>query len=193
MKLINCPSRRLEQASHSAPYSALSYVWCRTIHTENAPQPWTNILPSSLPKTIEDANSCNYVSGLRTSPGRHNFVLIRTMQKGRKFKQIRQMSLFYQNAELTIVAGSVSNSDAGLPGVSDTFRGLCSGKRSFQSTLLVALKCTPPCVILVSPWRRAAGLFKKPFYPPSSFCCSQSSRYIPNVGPQTSTRPFVMG
>ena len=53
--LIDCRSRRVEQASPSTPYCALSYVWGRNSQNESTLQPCSNALPSRLPQTIEDA------------------------------------------------------------------------------------------------------------------------------------------
>jgi hypothetical protein len=55
MKLINCNSRRLEQASFPCTYLALSYVWGQVDQAENASQLSNGVLPLSLPRTVEDA------------------------------------------------------------------------------------------------------------------------------------------
>src|SRR5215469_7804042 len=55
LKLINCCSRRLELASLPCSYFALSYMWGQVVQNESASRLQNDVLPPSLPKTVEDA------------------------------------------------------------------------------------------------------------------------------------------
>ncbi|KAH6875065.1 heterokaryon incompatibility protein-domain-containing protein [Alternaria rosae] len=118
LKLIDCEQRRIVPALPTYDYSALSYVWGtsrsgddRCVHNE---------LPTTLPRTIEDALKASKLLGLR-------YIWIDRYcidqdNDVEKQIQIQQMDLIYQNAFVTIVAAAGTDPYFGLPGVGATPR-----------------------------------------------------------------------
>ncbi|KAJ6277970.1 heterokaryon incompatibility protein-domain-containing protein [Bipolaris maydis] len=112
--LIDCEQQRIVQSLPSAKYSALSYIWGtngfgnndRSIHSE---------LPTTLPKTIEDALKVTKELGLRYIC--IDRYCINQDDDVEKQIQIQQMDLIYQNAFITIVAAIGSDLHFGLPGI----------------------------------------------------------------------------
>ena len=73
------------------------------------------------------------------------------------------MHLIYQNAELTIVAGSGDNAEAGLPGVSSIPRTQ-QWQAKVGRHLLVSLKSEPELVIMASPWASRGWTFQEAMF-----------------------------
>jgi hypothetical protein len=105
----------------AAPYFALSYVWgnavTTTTTTTNLPalmQPGSLGQNSALPKTVADAISLTRKLGMR-----HLWVdcLCIVQDSPDKHRNIANMAVIYAQAELTIIAVSGRDADAGLPGV----------------------------------------------------------------------------
>jgi hypothetical protein len=127
LNLINVHSRKIEEDSGEAQYIALSYVWGEASHSphdtisnnlngESDMERSRLRLPTSLPKTIEDAMSVTKFLGLN-----HlwvDYFCIDQQNKAELQEQIEKMDLVYQRAHLTIVALDGKNMDAGLPGIS---------------------------------------------------------------------------
>ena len=161
LKLINCYSRRLEQGTIPTSYFALSYVWGQVAPTESASQFQDGVLPSSLPKTIEDAITVTKSLGYK-----YLWVdkyCINQNDATEKMGQIRQMDLVYLNAELTIVAGAGDNSDTGLHGVSSLQR-IRQPQVHVGKHLFVSLMSNPKRVILDSPWLSRGWTFQEALF-----------------------------
>lgn len=117
IKLIDCETRRVTTESLGQSYLALSYVW-----GSNPGSGFNNRthLPSSLPRTIEDAIRATKMSGFR-----YLWIdryCIDQSDTNEKMAQIGQMDLIYGNAFCTIVASVGDNPSIGLPGVSSWLR-----------------------------------------------------------------------
>jgi hypothetical protein len=88
---------------------ALSYVW-GTEGTDSG---------GEFPRTVKDAVDVTVALGYRFL-WVDRYCIEQTSEA--KHKQIRQMDLVYQAADVTIIAAAGSNANSGLPGVSDTSR-----------------------------------------------------------------------
>jgi hypothetical protein len=110
LQLIDCNTQLVVRAS-AVEYLALSYVWGSVQHHQTA---------ATFPKTIMDAVCLTKALGFR-----YLWVdqyCIDQNSKEEKHNQIQQMDLIYQNAFLTIVAASGSDSNSGIAGVQGTLR-----------------------------------------------------------------------
>jgi len=153
LRLINCDLLRVELASSSSSYAALSYVWgqsTRTGFTEdevNKPDGFT--LPSSIPKVVRHSISVTKALGLR-------YLLvdkycINQDNPEEKHYQISQMGSVYKGAELTIVADAGTDEDFGLPGVGSTPRTKQAVANSGDITIIPTM-AHPHHVIENSTW-----------------------------------------
>lgn len=122
LKLIDCKSLFLVNASPSDEYFALSYVWDHTqttaIELKKDGETATDAL-SRLPNVIRDAISVTNALGFQ-----YLWVdkfCIDQDNETEKASQINQMDLIYQHAELTIIAAT-SDEQSGLPGIGTTPR-----------------------------------------------------------------------
>jgi hypothetical protein len=159
LKLIDCKQRRIVPALPTYEYSALSYVWGtsrsgddRCIHNE---------LPTTLPRTIEDALKVSKVLGLR-----YIWIdryCINQENDVEKQIQIQQMDLIYRNAFVTIVAAAGTDPYFGLPGVGATPRtpqaNAWVGGRCLVSTLP-----DPRTLIKASKWMHRAWTYQESFF-----------------------------
>jgi hypothetical protein len=159
LKLIDCEQRRIVPALPTYEYSALSYLWGtgrsgddRCVHNE---------LPTTLPRTIEDALKVSKVLGLR-----YIWIdryCIDQENDVEKQIQIQQMDLIYQNAFVTIVAAAGIDPYFGLPGVGSTPRtpqaSACIGGRCLVSTLPDSRT-----LIKASKWMHRAWTYQESFF-----------------------------
>jgi hypothetical protein len=120
IKLIDVNRRKIVRDDGDLPYAALSYVWGSSLETTSStsePELSINdLLPSQLPKTIKDAIVFTRELGL-------NYLWIDRYCINQRDpvdveKQISNMDLVYECAELTIVALFGPTIDYGLPGIS---------------------------------------------------------------------------
>jgi hypothetical protein len=160
MKLIDCELRQIVPALSSHKYSALSYVW-GTSKSGNEDQCVNDILPTTLPRTIEDAMSITKVLGLR-----YLWIDRYCIDQGNdteKQIQIQQMDLIYQHAFVTIVAAAGTDPHFGLPGVSAT-------SRTPQTTAWIKGRCLvstlpdPRLLIKASKWMQRAWTYQENFF-----------------------------
>jgi len=118
--LIDVHSRTLKTAGADDRYIALSYVW-GTAPSNPRPdveesQDRTPVLPSTLPKTVEDA-----ITVVERLGERYLWVdayCIDQNNRQQREEQIKNMDFIYENAVLTIADCSGTNSGSGLAGVS---------------------------------------------------------------------------
>ncbi|KAF2828758.1 HET-domain-containing protein [Ophiobolus disseminans] len=119
LRLIDCRTRRIIQATRSQSYICLSYVWGTDVTLVSANQ---TILPDLLPKTVEDAMfvainlSIPFLWVDRYCIDQDNLE--------EKHSIIRNMDRIYQGAELTIIASVGNDPHNGLPSVLGTPRKL---------------------------------------------------------------------
>ncbi|OJD35882.1 uncharacterized protein BKCO1_14000148 [Diplodia corticola] len=104
LRLFNCETQMLDDATADAEYAALSYVWgqrCINPDTE-------------LPRTVRDAIHVTLQLGYK-----YMWVDQLCIEQGSAHmaSQIQQMHHIYRNAELTIVAAAGANADYGIPGI----------------------------------------------------------------------------
>ena len=133
-KLIDCHTRQIVTADH-ADYIALSYVWGPTEECHE----FSEQLPTTLPRTIEDAIIVTQKLGLR-----YIWIdryCINQQQKGHAYLQMSQMDLIYQNAIITIVAAAGKDPSYGLSGVS---------RRERRPQLRARIRST----VFVNPWAK---------------------------------------
>jgi hypothetical protein len=114
MALIDCHTMTLVKAPESTRWVALSYVWGET-HPGSSSE---SSLPTSIPKTVEDAITVTKVLGYRYLWVDQYCIYQTNLEK--RHSQIRNMHKIYRNADLTIVAVAGEKATHGLPGVSTT-------------------------------------------------------------------------
>jgi hypothetical protein len=110
-RLIDCHIRQIVTAQN-VDYVTLSYVWGPTEQCHE----FSEQLPTTLPRTIEDAMTVTQNLGLR-----YLWIdryCINQKQKGHAYLQMSQMDMIYQNTVVTIVAAAGKDPSYGLPGVS---------------------------------------------------------------------------
>lgn len=112
LNLIDCESRCIITAKPSFRYSALSYVW--GLSPDGTGTIRGNGLPSSIPKTIEDAMVVNGQLGIRYLWVDRYCILDSSDHKA---EQIGNMHNIYRGAEVTIIAAAGEDPHYGLPGV----------------------------------------------------------------------------
>ncbi|CAN9430272.1 unnamed protein product [Alternaria sp. RS040] len=160
MKLIDCELRQIVPALPSYKYSALSYVW-GTSKSGDEYECVDNILPTTLPRTIEDAMSVTKALGLR-----YVWIDRYCIDQGsdaEKQIQIQQMDLIYQHAFVTIVAAAGTDPHFGLPGVGAT-------SRTPQPTAWIKGRCLvstlrdPRQLIKASEWMQRAWTYQENFF-----------------------------
>jgi hypothetical protein len=137
-KLIDCHTHQIVAADH-ADYVALSYVWGPTEECHE----FSEQLPTTLPRTIEDAIIVTKRLGLR-----YIWIdryCINQQQKGHAYLQMSQMDLIYQNAIITIVAAAGKDPSYGLPGVS---------RRERRPQLRARIRST----VFIHPWPKTQFL-----------------------------------
>jgi hypothetical protein len=160
MKLIDCELRQIVPALPSYKYSALSYVW-GTSKSGDEYECVDNILPTTLPRTIEDAVSVTKVLGLR-----YLWIDRYCIDQGNdteKQIQIQQMDLIYQNAFVTIVAAAGTDPHFGLPGVGATSRPP-QPTAWIKGRCLVSTLPDPRLSIKACKWMQRAWTYQENFF-----------------------------
>ncbi|KAH7071446.1 heterokaryon incompatibility protein-domain-containing protein [Paraphoma chrysanthemicola] len=116
-KVIDCRTRRVVKLKEHYRYIALSYVWGlqSTTSIPHSDGSASTDLPTSLPRTIEDAISATIQLGLRYLWC--DRYCIEQFHSADKRHQINQMASIYNRAVATICALGTDD-NAGLPGVS---------------------------------------------------------------------------
>jgi hypothetical protein len=158
LKLIDCESRRIIEAKTTgASYVCLSYVWGQILNSKS----YHDILPQSLPTTIEDSITATLKLGFR-----YLWVdryCINQQDKVEVFHQVRMMDRIYQNAELTIIAAASEDPSYGLPGVGSRPRELQpSGK--IRNILMVSTVDNPVEFIRHSTWITRGWTYQEAFF-----------------------------
>jgi hypothetical protein len=142
LELLDLQSFEVVLAPALCSYAALSYVWGAV----RPPNPDVvivdgrsvrnyNLVQNQLPRTIRDA-----ITLLRELKFQYLWVdalCIDQSNEANKMMQIMQMNKTYNAADLTIVAASGRDGDAGLPGVAATRRLTTQLEASLKSITLV--------------------------------------------------------
>ncbi|KAH7094984.1 heterokaryon incompatibility protein-domain-containing protein [Paraphoma chrysanthemicola] len=166
IKVIDCKQRMITGAALSVPYVALSYVWGTGVSEiiEEEPSPdgnLRNVLPDSLPRTIEDAIYTTLQLGYR-----YLWVdkyCIDQSNPHELHTQLSLMNLIYQAASVTIVAASGADSNSGLPGVSDRPRTPQILMHLDRTTWLVANN-DPETSVRRAVWSTRAWTYQESFF-----------------------------
>ncbi|KAF7540469.1 hypothetical protein G7054_g1300 [Neopestalotiopsis clavispora] len=162
---IDCETKMVETARTVQPYIALSYVWGppspASASTEpDDPDADQVPLPEKLPATIEDAISVTRALGFR-----YLWVdryCINQKNPDIKLKQIQQMDLIYQNAELAIIAAAGNDERHGLPGVGGKDRASSRGSSvRYKNIDITSTLKDPQGVIRDSRWYTRGWTFQE--------------------------------
>lgn len=158
MELIDCYNLTVIPAPYGASYVALSYVWGRNATATTRTN--RHSLPTKLPASIADAITVTKALGYR-----YLWVdkfCIDQQDAVNKHKQVQQMDIIYQQAELTIICASGVDANHGLPGVSSRPRStqpsIKVGKVQILSTLPL-----PQVSIQSSTWASRGWTFQEAF------------------------------
>jgi Heterokaryon incompatibility protein (HET) len=132
LRLIDCDTLFIVQATSSSLYIALSYVWCHaggnTSQARSLPvtllqaKPVDRLLPRNLSKVIKDSITVARELGIRFL-----WVDKYCIDQGNaieKHDQINKMDVIYRRAQVTIIAASGKGENSGLPGISNMPRTL---------------------------------------------------------------------
>ena len=117
LRLIDCRSRQLVEATHDQRYICLSYVWGCDAAEEPTAQA---ALPDIVPKTVEDAMFVAINLDIPFLWVDRYCIDQDNVQE--KHSIIRNMDRIYQGAEVTIIASVGDDPHHGLPGVRGTPR-----------------------------------------------------------------------
>ncbi|KAH7085338.1 heterokaryon incompatibility protein-domain-containing protein [Paraphoma chrysanthemicola] len=166
IKVIDCKHRMITAAALSMPYVALSYVWGTGVPgiIEEKPSPdgdLHNLLPDSLPRTIEDAIFATLQLGYR-----YLWVDKYCIDQSDLLELHTQLSLMnsiYQAASVTIVAASGADSNFGLPGVSDRCR-TPQMLMHLDQTAWALIKPSLEQPVLKSAWSTRAWTYQESFF-----------------------------
>jgi hypothetical protein len=172
-RLIDVWRKSIVDAEADSHYVALSYVWGQSpmlqlvqsnksmLYNEGALAPDRQ----SLPQTIRDA-----MLAVKNLGERYLWVdalCIMQDDKLEKAKVIGEMDLIYSRAELTLVAASGSDAEAGLPGLQprtrnvDVFEAKMSFKTTGKCKELVAARSRPTTIIDASKWNSRGWTYQE--------------------------------
>ncbi|KAF3026557.1 hypothetical protein E8E14_013978 [Neopestalotiopsis sp. 37M] len=118
IKLLNCDTLAVEEATDDHPYVALSYVWGESSSAEDFVEhnrSGRRVLLSKSPRVISDA-----IHATRSLGYRYLWIdklCIDQNNANEKHQQIQQMDVIYEKAQLTIIAAAGEDESYGLPGV----------------------------------------------------------------------------
>lgn len=152
LKVFDCHTRRVTDASKDCRYVALSYVWAG--HKSSA-----ELSPSTcMEKVVED--SILVAKRLGFDYLWVDKICIDQTDDKQKIHQIRQMDLIYARAALTIIAAAGSSPSHGLPGINGTRRTPQQGLQVGDMTLLSTLPAATYTVEL-SKWHTRGWTFQE--------------------------------
>lgn len=148
LRVFNCDTKLVEEATVETKYAALSYVWGN---------PGTR---DQYPQTIFDACKVAQIFGLK-------YIWIDQLcidQEGsHKMQQIRHMHDIYSNAELTIIAAAGHNSAYGIPAVNENSRReLIEFK--IGSLRFVGINPSPGKIIKETTWAKRAWTYQEEMF-----------------------------
>lgn len=161
---IDCETRNVESALSIQPYIALSYVWGPPTPGDSSDpgdQTADQVpLPEKLPTVIEDAINVTKDLGFR-----YLWVdkyCINQSDLAIKLKQIQQMDLIYQKAEITIIAAAGETQQHGLTGVDGKERASSRGSKvKFKNIEITSTLKDPQGVIQASKWYTRGWTFQE--------------------------------
>ncbi|KAF2115130.1 heterokaryon incompatibility protein-domain-containing protein [Lophiotrema nucula] len=119
LRLIDCATRDIINASKESVYVALSYVWGDDTQSDSLP-PIRGCLPEDTPTTINDA--IDVVLRMRRRYLWVDKYCVDQTDEADKAIQLAMMDRVYSCADFTIIAAAGEGSSYGLPGVNKTQR-----------------------------------------------------------------------
>ena len=153
LRLIDCQTRLIVEATSRLPFVALSYVWGSKPLRSSTHQPRSlqkgACIPDTLPIVIEDAITVTLKLGWRYLWV--DRLCINQQDDADKHSQIGQMDLIFSGASVTLVAAAGLDADFGLPGVGSTPR-VPQPFAIARNQLLASTMRLPEMSILHSKW-----------------------------------------
>jgi hypothetical protein len=163
LKLIDCQTRLICNASDTDAYTALSYVWGKVGNGgDSASSSGAKlsdvglILPTILPKVIESATIVTKELGMR-----YLWVdkyCIDQRNEAEKHDQIAKMDRIYRGSAVTIIAAAGDDENYGLPGVDNELR-CCRPSVQVGPTTLVSTHGHPVHLITSAKWSSRAWTY----------------------------------
>ena len=153
LRVIDCETRLMLEATSRLPFVALSYVWGSQLLGSSNRQP-RNLrkgacIPDTLPNVSEDAITVTLKLGWRYLWV--DRLCIDQEDDADKHSQIGQMDLIFSGASVTLVATAGLDADFGLPGVGSTPR-IPQPFAITQNRLLASTMGPPEISIQHSKW-----------------------------------------
>ena len=153
LRLIDCQTRLMVEATSRLPFVALSYVWGSKPLGSSRHQPRSlqkgACLPNTLPDVIEDAITVTLILGWRSLWV--DRPCINQQDDADKHSQIGQMDLIFSGASVILVAAAGLDADFGLPEVGSTPR-ISQPYAIARDQLLASTMPPPKMSILHSKW-----------------------------------------
>lgn len=119
-QVIDCEARRVIPLPPGQPYAALSYVWGKQEHPEQAVDDTGRLEPGSLPVVIEDAVTVTLQAGLQYL-WVDKYCIFQDDEEIRQI-QLQAMDRVYKLAHFTMYAAAGSDATYGLPGAGSRSR-----------------------------------------------------------------------
>ena len=119
LRVIDCLTGKIVQATPDCDYLALSYVWGSTAFSDEGNQDDLNLIDGSAPNLVNDAIVVTKRLGYR-------YIWIDryciSQHAEERHSQINQMDLVYSKAQATIIAAASGDPTIGLAGVESKLR-----------------------------------------------------------------------
>ena len=163
IRLIDVQDHRINSATLTEKYAALSYVWgpdtapCLTRNSMSQCSSIGGLKDMAIPRTIMDA-----IQLVRSIGMRYLWVdslCIVQNDDDDKRQQLPIMDSIYINAELLIVAAAGSDANAGLPGIGSTPRSVPQTIENIAGTQFITAQPSVQQVLDGSVWNRRGWTF----------------------------------
>ena len=119
LRVIDCQTGAIVQATADCDYLALSYVWGSTASSDEENHENINLLDGSAPNLIKDAVTATKRLGYRYLWVDRYCI---SQHAAERHSQINQMDLVYSKAQATIIAAASNDPTIGLAGVKSKLR-----------------------------------------------------------------------
>ena len=148
LRVIDCQTGKMVQATPDCDYLALSYVWGSTAASDEESQDDINLLDGSAPNLVKDAIVATKRLGYRYLWIDRYCI---SQHAEERHSQINQMDLVYSKAQATIIAAASNDPTSGLAGVESKLRSP-SVKMKIGEELYAYVPPDPSREILQSAW-----------------------------------------
>ena len=119
LRVIDCQTGTIVQATSDCDYLALSYVWGSTASSDDGSQEDINLLDGNAPNLVKDAIVATKRLGYRYLWVDRYCI---SQHAEERHSQINQMDLVYSKAQATIIAAASNDPTIGLAGVEGKLR-----------------------------------------------------------------------